>query len=134
MRPSTSRSSAASSAVSTMVPTARITQSPPFRMISHVYGSTKGTCASPLGDVVSDSERKQAEERLRRSEQDYRRLFENAHDAILIFDPDAPPLKGHALEQLMRDFLAAMLTNQRLSRRFDELFLELHFFHIGLRG
>jgi len=45
-------------------------------------------------------------------------------DAVLVFDPDAPPLKGHALEQLMRDFLAANLTNQRLSRRFDELFLD----------
>jgi len=45
-------------------------------------------------------------------------------DAVLVFDPDAPPLKGHALEQLMRDFLAANLTNQRLSRRFDELYLD----------
>ena len=45
-------------------------------------------------------------------------------NAVLVFDPDAPPLKGHALEQLMRDFLAANLTNQRLSRRYDELFLD----------
>jgi DNA gyrase subunit B len=44
-------------------------------------------------------------------------------DAVLVFDPDAPPLKGQALEQLMRDFLAANLTNQRLSRRYDPLFL-----------
>jgi DNA gyrase subunit B len=44
-------------------------------------------------------------------------------DAVLVFDPEAPPLKGQALEQLMRDFLAVNLTNQRLSRRYDPLFL-----------
>jgi DNA gyrase subunit B len=44
-------------------------------------------------------------------------------NAELVFDPDAPPLRGEALEQLMRDFLAVHLTNQRLSRRFDMLFL-----------
>ncbi len=44
-------------------------------------------------------------------------------NAELVFDPDAPPLRGEALEQLMRDFLAVHLTNQRLSRRFDILFL-----------
>jgi DNA gyrase subunit B len=44
-------------------------------------------------------------------------------NADLVFDPDAPPLRGEALEQLMRDFLAVHLTNQRLSRRYDMLFL-----------
>ena len=44
-------------------------------------------------------------------------------DAALVFDPDAPPLKGAALEQLMRDYLATHLTIQRLSRRYDLQFL-----------
>lgn len=45
-------------------------------------------------------------------------------DASLMFDPDAPPLNGEALEQLMRDYLAVRLTNERLARRYDTLFLE----------
>jgi DNA gyrase subunit B len=45
-------------------------------------------------------------------------------DATLIFDPDAPPLQGEALEQMMRDFLAIHLTNLRLAKRYDPLFLE----------
>jgi DNA gyrase subunit B len=45
-------------------------------------------------------------------------------DAMLIFEPDAPPLSGEALEQLMRDFLAVHLTNLRLAKRYDPLFLE----------
>ncbi len=44
--------------------------------------------------------------------------------AELQFDPEAPPLKGESLEQLMRDFLAASQANKRLSRRFDPEFLE----------
>jgi DNA gyrase subunit B len=45
-------------------------------------------------------------------------------DAILAFDPEAPPLRGSGLEQLMRDFLAVRLANERLARRYDTLFLE----------
>jgi DNA gyrase subunit B len=45
-------------------------------------------------------------------------------DALLVFDPDAPPLKGEALEQLMRDYLAVSLTTQRMARRYDVLFLQ----------
>ncbi len=45
-------------------------------------------------------------------------------DASLIFDPEAPPLKGEGLEQLMRDYLTVHLTNTRLARRYDPLFLE----------
>ena len=45
-------------------------------------------------------------------------------DASLVFDPDAPPLKGEGLEQLMRDYLTVHLTNARLARRYEPLFLE----------
>ncbi len=45
-------------------------------------------------------------------------------DATLVFDPDSLPLSGEALEQMMRDFLAAHLTNLRLAKRYDALFLE----------
>jgi DNA gyrase subunit B len=45
-------------------------------------------------------------------------------DAALVFDPDAPPLSGEPLERLMRDYLAVYLTNQRLARRYDPLFLD----------
>jgi len=45
-------------------------------------------------------------------------------EAMLIFDPDAPPLSGETLEQLMRDFLAVHLINLRLGKRYDPLFLE----------
>jgi DNA gyrase subunit B len=45
-------------------------------------------------------------------------------DALLVFDPDAPPLKGEALEQMMRDYLAVSLTTQRMARRYDDLFLQ----------
>ena len=44
-------------------------------------------------------------------------------DAALVFDPEAPPLKGEGLEQLMRDYLTVHLTNARLGRRYDPLFL-----------
>jgi DNA gyrase subunit B len=45
-------------------------------------------------------------------------------DASLVFDPQAPVLKGESLEQMMRDFLAVNLANQRLSRRYDPIFLD----------
>jgi DNA gyrase subunit B len=44
-------------------------------------------------------------------------------DAALVFEPDAPPLQGEALEQLMRDYLATHLTIERLARRHDPIFL-----------
>ena len=44
-------------------------------------------------------------------------------NSSLVFDPDAPPLGAEALEQLMRDYLAAKLAIQRLERRYDPLFL-----------
>jgi len=45
-------------------------------------------------------------------------------DAALAYDPEAPPLSGEALEQLMRDYLAVHLTIERLARRYDEQFLQ----------
>ncbi|HMB58493.1 MAG TPA: toprim domain-containing protein, partial [Xanthomonadales bacterium] len=44
-------------------------------------------------------------------------------DAHLQFDPDSPPLRAEALEQLMRDFMAVSQANVRLSQRYDGLFL-----------
>jgi len=44
-------------------------------------------------------------------------------DAGLVFDPDSPPLRAEALEQLMRDFMAVSQANVRLSQRYDALFL-----------
>ncbi|MGD8580892.1 MAG: DNA gyrase subunit B, partial [Lysobacterales bacterium] len=39
--------------------------------------------------------------------------------ASLVFHPDAPPLHGEALEQLMRDYSATQLASARLERRYD---------------
>ena len=44
-------------------------------------------------------------------------------NASLVFDPEAPPLGSEALEQLMRDYLAATLAIARLERRYDPMFL-----------
>jgi len=44
-------------------------------------------------------------------------------DAALQFDPQAPPLKGAALEQMMRDFMAVSQANIRLAQRYDPVFL-----------
>lgn len=40
-------------------------------------------------------------------------------NAALVFDPDAPGLTGLALEQLMRDYMIATRTVERLSRRYS---------------
>ncbi len=39
-------------------------------------------------------------------------------NAGLVFDPEAPPLTGVALEQIMRDYMIATRTVERLSRRY----------------
>jgi len=44
-------------------------------------------------------------------------------NAALVFDPEAPPLQGEALETLIRDYMAALAAVQRLSQRYDPLFL-----------
>jgi len=45
-------------------------------------------------------------------------------NASLVYDPDAPPLAGEALEGLMRDYMAVRAANSRLALRYDPLFLE----------
>lgn len=45
-------------------------------------------------------------------------------NASLVYDPEAPPLGSEALENLMRDYLAAQLAVQRLGRRYDPKFLD----------
>jgi len=42
----------------------------------------------------------------------------------LVFDQDAPPLSGEALEGLLRDYMAVKAANARLAIRFDSLFLD----------
>ena len=45
-------------------------------------------------------------------------------NASLVFDQDAPPLTGPALEGLLRDYMAVKAANTRLAIRYDSLFLE----------
>ena len=45
-------------------------------------------------------------------------------NASLVFDPDAPPLTGQALEGLLRDYMAVKAANTRLAIRFERVFLE----------
>ncbi len=45
-------------------------------------------------------------------------------NASLVYDPDAPPLTGEALETLMRDYMAVRAANSRLALRYDPLFLD----------
>ncbi len=44
--------------------------------------------------------------------------------AILVVNPDAPPLSGPALETLANDYMAVMATIRRLGRRYDTDLLE----------
>jgi len=45
-------------------------------------------------------------------------------NASLVFDQDAPPLSGQALEGLLRDYMAVKTANHRLAIRYEPLFLE----------
>jgi len=45
-------------------------------------------------------------------------------NASLVYDPDAPPLSGEALEGLMRDYMTVRAANSRLALRYDPWFLE----------
>ncbi len=44
-------------------------------------------------------------------------------DAALVFAPEEPPLQGTALEQIMRNYMAASQANVRLTQKHDALFL-----------
>jgi DNA gyrase subunit B len=44
--------------------------------------------------------------------------------AVLVVNPDAPPLSGQALETLANDYMAVMATIRRLGRRYDTELLE----------
>src|SRR5258706_1200031 len=60
----------------------------PVEVSSHlIYENGVAVCVQ--GTARDITERKRAEEALRQSEREYRGLFENAHDAILIFDPES---------------------------------------------
>jgi DNA gyrase subunit B len=45
-------------------------------------------------------------------------------NASLVFDPDAPPLSGEALEGLLRDYMAVTAAHARLSLRYDPFLLD----------
>ena len=45
-------------------------------------------------------------------------------NASLVYDRDAPPLSGQALEGLLRDYMAVKVANERLAIRYDPLFLD----------
>jgi len=45
-------------------------------------------------------------------------------NASLVFDQDAPPLSGEALEGLLRDYIAVKAASARLAIRFEQLFLD----------
>jgi PAS domain S-box-containing protein len=53
-----------------------------------LVGEGDGPERAVIGTLVDFTEQKEAEDALRRSEQDYRGLFEGAHDAIVVFEPD----------------------------------------------
>jgi len=44
-------------------------------------------------------------------------------NAVIVFDPEAPPLQGEALESVMRDYMSALAAIARLGNRHDRLFL-----------
>lgn len=45
-------------------------------------------------------------------------------NATLVFDPEAPPLPGEALESMLRDYMAVRTVNARLALRYDPGFLD----------
>ena len=59
----------------------------PVEVSSHLIYEN-GVAVGVQGTARDITERKRAEEALRQSERELRGLFENAHDAILIFDPE----------------------------------------------
>ncbi|RPI16847.1 MAG: PAS domain S-box protein [Ignavibacteriae bacterium] len=60
----------------------------PIFLSTSVVKNDKGEVVAMIGVANDITERKQLENALRESEKDYRGLFENAHDAIIIFRPE----------------------------------------------
>jgi diguanylate cyclase (GGDEF)-like protein/PAS domain S-box-containing protein len=98
------------------------------------------------GILVDITERKAAEEALLQSEQDYRQLFENAHDAIMIFTVsdeiileanhracelygfNRPELIGMSLEKLSKDIAGGKIhINRTLKNKVFKHFETIHF-------
>jgi diguanylate cyclase (GGDEF)-like protein/PAS domain S-box-containing protein len=98
------------------------------------------------GILVDITERKAAEEALLQSEQDYRQLFENAHDAIMIFNVrdeiildanlracelygfDRTELIGLSLEKLSKDVAGGKIRIKKtLKNKFYHHFETIHF-------
>jgi PAS domain S-box-containing protein len=110
-------------------------------------GSEVGSILIVSRDIT---ERKQAEEALKRSEQDYRHLFDNANDVILIFEPEGEiileanaaacrvygiehdELVGMSLKKLTRDVSRGEVQlNTLLSTGFFRDFESIHFNKAG---
>lgn len=91
-----------------------------YRILDRLRGAVK--------NLQQENEaRQQAEQALKRSEQDYRGIFENAHDAILIFRPDdevvldanqrACELYGYHKEELVGMSLEKLSQDVALGKR-----------------
>jgi PAS domain S-box-containing protein len=84
-----------------------------------------------IGIVTDITERRSIEEALRRSELEYRNLFESAKDAILIFDPESEVIleaNGRACELygLSKDQLLGSSLKSSEARQWTENFQTVH--------
>ena len=101
-------------------------------VLKHRLGRLPLAVERVLREKQIREERNQAEEALRRSERDYRHLFESANDAILIMDaetaeileanPSAYQMYGFGREQLIGRRLQSMVPDeQQVGRRLQQL-------------
>ena len=82
-----------------------------IRSVERVQTDSQGKATSVIGTILDISESKTSAERIKQSEIRYRRLFEAAHDGVLLLDPatnkitDANPfmtsLLGYSKDQLV---------------------------------